>query len=176
MSDIKNYHTEEHSLSNGQVLMRNYTFEEAAVVVREMTDVLVLDLVEKGLVTNSVTLWIAYDHRFERESSKGTVRFPDCTNRSREIIDTVEALYRKIADPYTGIRRIEIIANKIKPEGYQQYTLFQDSIKAEKERHLQEAVLQVKKRYGKNAIMRGSNLLECSTYRERNNQVGGHRA
>ena len=176
MSDIKNYHTEEHSLSNGQVLMRNYTIEEAAVVVREMTDVLVLDLVEKGLVTNSVTLWIAYDHRFERESSKGTVRFPDCTNRSREIIDTVEALYRKIADPYTGIRRIEIIANKIKPEGYQQYTLFQDSIKAEKERHLQEAVLQVKKRYGKNAIMRGSNLLECSTYRERNNQVGGHRA
>ena len=73
-------------------------------------------------------------------------------------------------------RRIEIIANKITPEGYQQYTLFQDSIKAEKERHLQEAVLQVKKRYGKNAIMRGSNLLECSTYQERNNQVGGHRA
>ena len=68
MSDIKNYHTEEHSLSNGQVLMRNYTFEEAAVVVREMTDVLVLDLVEKGLVTTSVTLWIDYDHRFERET------------------------------------------------------------------------------------------------------------
>ncbi len=176
MSDIKNYHTEEHSLTNGQVLMRNYTFEEAAVVVREMTDVLVLDLVEKGLVTNSVTLWIAYDHRFEREPSKGTVRFPDRTNRSKEMIDTVEALYRKIADPHTGIRRIEIIANKITLEGYQQYTLFQDSIKAEKERHLQEAVLQVKKRYGKNAIMRGSNLLECSTYRERNNQVGGHRA
>lgn len=88
------------------------------------------------------------------------------------MIDTVEALYRKIADPHTGIRRIEIIANKITPEGYQQYTLFQNSIKAEKERHLQEAVLQVKKRYGKNAIMRGSNLLECSTYRERNNQVG----
>ena len=131
MSDIKNYRTEEHSLSNGQVLMRNYTFEEAAVVVREMTDVLVLDLVEKGLVTNSVTLWIAYDHRFERESSKGTVRFPDRTNRSREMIDTVETLYRKIADPHTGIRRIEIIANKITPEGYQQYTLFQDSIKAE---------------------------------------------
>ena len=97
-----------------------------------------------GLVTNSVTLWIAYDHRFEREPSKGTVRFPDRTNCSKEMIDTVEALYRKIADPHTGIRRIEIIANKITPEGYQQYTLFQDSIKAEKERHLQEAVLQVK--------------------------------
>ena len=105
-----------------------------------------------------------------------SLSIPDRTNRSKEMIDTVEALYRKIADPHTGIRRIEIIANKITPEGYQQYTLFQDSIKAEKERHLQEAVLQVKKRYGKNAIMRGSNLLECSTYRERNNQVGGHRA
>lgn len=160
----------------GGVAKSTTTLNLGVVVVREMTDVLVLDLVEKGLATNSVTLCIAYDHRFDRESSKGTVRFPDCTNRSKEIIDTVEALYRKIADPHTGIRRIEIIANKITPEGYQQYTLFQDSIKAEKERHLQEAVLQVKKRYGKNAIMRGSNLLECSTYRERNQQIGGHRA
>ena len=176
MSDIKNYHTEEHSLSNGQVLMRNYSFEEAVVVVREMTDVLVMDLLEKEMVTNSVTLWISYDYRFEREASKGTIRFSEYTNRSKEIIDEVENLYRKITDPCTGIRRIEIIANKIKPEEYEQYNLFQDFRQKEKERQLQEAVLQVKKRYGKNAIMRGSNLLECSTYRERNNQIGGHHA
>ena len=68
MSDIKNYHSEEHSLSNGQVLMRNYSFDEALVIVREMTDNLVLDLFEKGLVTSSLTLWIAYDHRYEHEA------------------------------------------------------------------------------------------------------------
>ena len=174
--DIKNYHTEEHSLSNGQVLMRNYSFEEAAVVVREMTDVLVLDLVSKGLITGSVTLWIAYDHRYERPSSHGTVRLTSLTNSSSTIMDEVDKLYQKITDRHTGIRRIEICANRVMPEGYLQYDLFTDPATVEKEKNLQQAILDVKKRYGKNAIMRGANLLDCSTYRERNNQIGGHRA
>ena len=174
--DIKNYHTEEHSLSNGQVLMRNYSFEEAAVVVREMTDVLVLDLVSKGLITGSVTLWIAYDHRYERPSSHGTVRLTSLTNSSSTIMDEVNKLYQKITDRHTGIRRIEICANRVMPEGYLQYDLFTDPAAVEKEKNLQQAILDVKKRYGKNAIMRGANLLDCSTYRERNNQIGGHRA
>ena len=176
MSDIKNYHSEEHSLSNGQVLMRNYSFDEALVIVREMTDNLVLDLFEKGLVTNSLTLWIAYDHRYEHEASKGTVKLERGSNSSKKIIDAVEDLYRRIADRYTGIRRIEVCANRVAPENYVQYSLFDDPKQTDKERHLQEAVLNVKQRYGKNAIMRGSNLLECSTYRERNEQIGGHRA
>lgn len=174
--DIKNYHTEEHSLSNGQVLMRNYSFEEAAVVVREMTDVLVLDLVSKGLITGSITLWIAYDHRYERPSSHGTVRLTSLTNSSITIMDEVDKLYQKITDRHTGIRRIEICANRVMPEGYLQYDLFTDPAAVEKEKNLQQAILDVKKRYGKNAIMRGANLLDCSTYRERNNQIGGHRA
>ena len=174
--DIKNYHTEEHSLSNGQVLMRNYSFEEAAMVVREMTDVLVLDLVSKGLITGSVTLWIAYDHRYERPSSHGTVRLTSLTNSSSTIMDEVDKLYQKITDRHTGIRRIEICANRVMPEGYLQYDLFTDPATVEKEKNLQQAILDVKKRYGKNAIMRGANLLDCSTYRERNNQIGGHRA
>lgn len=174
--DIKNYHTEEHSLSNGQVFMRNYSFEEAAVVVREMTDVLVLDLVSKGLITGSVTLWIAYDHRYERPSSHGTVRLTSLTNSSSTIMDEVDKLYQKITDRHTGIRRIEICANRVMPEGYLQYDLFTDPAAVEKEKNLQQAILDVKKRYGKNAIMRGANLLDCSTYRERNNQIGGHRA
>lgn len=176
MRDIKNYHSEEHSLSNGQVLMRNYTFEEAGVIVREMTDNLVLDLFEKGMVTNSVTLWIAYDHRYEHEASKGTVKLSKPTNSSSEIIEAVVELYQKIADRHTGIRRLDVCANRIAPESYIQYSLFDDPIQTDKERHLQEAVLSVKQRYGKNAIMRGANLLECSTYIERNNQIGGHRA
>ena len=85
-------------------------------------------------------------------------------------------LYLRIADRYTGIRRIEVCANRVAPESYVQYSLFDDPKQTDKERHLQEAVLNVKQRYGKNAIMRGSNLLECSTYRERNEQIGGHRA
>ena len=176
MSDIKNYHSEEHSLSNGQVLMRNYSFDEALVIVREMTDNLVLDLFEKGLVTSSITLWIAYDHRYEHEASKGTVKLERESNSSKKIIDAVEDLYLRIADRYTGIRRIEVCANRVAPESYVQYSLFDDPKQTDKERHLQEAVLNVKQRYGKNAIMRGSNLLECSTYRERNEQIGGHRA
>lgn len=176
MSDIKNYHTEEHSLSNGQVLMRNYSYEEAAVVVREMTDVLVLDLVEKGLITSSITLWVAYDHRMERPSSHGTLKLASPTNSSLTILDQVVELYRKIADRHTGIRRIEVTANRVTPEGYLQYDIFTNPIVIEKEKSLQKAILDVKKRYGKNAIMRCANLLVCSTYRERNEQIGGHRA
>ena len=141
MSDIKNYHSEEHSLSNGQVLMRNYSFEEALVIVREMTDNLALDLFEKGLVTSSLTLWIAYDHRYEHEASKGTVKLERESNSSKKIIDAVEDLYRRIADKYTGIRRIEVCANRVAPENYVQYSLFDDPKQTDKERHLQEAVL-----------------------------------
>ena len=91
-------------------------------------------------------------------------------------MDAVEKLYRKITDLHTGIRRVEISANKVLPESYIQYDLFSSPLFQEKERNLQKAVLEVKKRYGKNAIMRGVNLLDCSTYRERNNQIGGHKA
>lgn len=176
MSDIKNYRAEGHSLSNGQVLMRNYSFEEAVVIVREMTDVLVLDLAVKTLVTDSVTLHVSYDHKLNMPSSHGTVKFDYPTNSSRIIMDGIEQLYRQIVDRHTGIRRIEICANRVKEESYLQYDLFQKPEAVEKERSLQRAVLEVQRRYGKNAIMRGSNLLECSTYRERNGQIGGHRA
>lgn len=156
--------------------MRNYEFEEGAVIVREMTDVLVMDLIEKGLVTNSVTLWIAYDHRLEHESSKGTAKFAEATNSSSRIIHAVEQLYQRITDRHTGIRRVEICANRVVPESFIQYDLFSEPAQQEKERNLQRALLEIKKRYGRNAVMRGSNLLDCSTYRERNNQIGGHRA
>lgn len=116
--------------------MRNYSFEEAAVVVREMTDVLVLDLVSKGLITGSVTLWIAYDHRYERPSSHGTVRLTSLTNSSSTIMDEVDKLYLKITDRYTGIRRIEVCANRVMPEGYLQYDLFTDPEEIEKEKNL----------------------------------------
>ena len=176
MEDIKNYRAEGHSLSNGQVLMRNYSFEEGIVIAKEMTDVLSLDLVEKGLATSSVTLWIAYDHRFGREPTRGSAKFPDPTNSSKKLIGAVEQIYQETTDRHTGIRRVEIYAGKVFPETYCQYDLFSDPVEQDKEKRLQEAILRVKKRYGKNAIMRGTNLLKCSTYAERNNQIGGHKA
>lgn len=176
MRDIKNYHSTEHSLSNGQVLMRNYSFEEALVIIKEMTDVLVLDLVEKQLITDSVTIWVAYDHRSERPGVNGTVKFSMATNRSSLIIENTGRLFQSITDKHTPIRRLGVCANHVVSEDYLQYDLFSDPSEVEKEKNLQHAILDIKHRFGKNAIMRGMNLLPCSTYRERNMQIGGHKA
>ena len=176
MRDIKNYHSTEHSLSNGQVLMRNYSFEEALVIIKEMTDVLVLDLVEKQLITDSVTIWVAYDHRSERPGVNGTVKFSMATNRSSLIMENTGRLFQSITDKHTPIRRLGVCANHVVSEDYLQYDLFSDPSEVEKEKNLQHAILDIKHRFGKNAIMRGMNLLPCSTYRERNAQIGGHKA
>lgn len=176
MSDVKQFRSVDHSLSNGQVLMRNYDYREALVVIREMADVLVLDLVEKELVTESVSIWISYDHRFERPGSGGTVKLSKPTNSSEEILYAVEQLYLAIVDRHIGIRRLGVNANHVIKEGYLQYDLFTDPRKRDQEKRLQKAILYVKRRYGKNAIMRGVNLLDCSNYRLRNRQIGGHRA
>ena len=216
MSDIKNYHTEEHSLTNGQVLMRNYTFEEAAVVVREMTDVLVLDLVEKHLVTDQMVLTIGYDidnlsdparrsayhgevttDRYGRKVPKhghGTIHLADFTSSSAEIIEAAMTLYDRITSPALLIRRLNLSADHVIPENqvkkeetYEQLSLFSDPSKEEaekiqkeasreRERRLQTAMLAIKDRYGKNAILRGTDLEDGATTMERNNQIGGHKA
>ena len=176
MCDIKNYHSREHSLSTGQVLMRNYSFEEAVVVVKEMTDLLVLDLVSKNLITDSLSLRIAYDHKYEKPSSHGTIKLDYPTNSSKLIISSIEKLYHRIVDSFCGIRRIEICACKVRTEDYIQYNLFMNPQDTEKEKNLQNAITSIHKRYGKNAIMRGYNLLDYSTYRTRNGQIGGHKA
>lgn len=176
MQDIKNYQPTDHSLSNGQVLMRNYAFEEALVVVKEMADMLSLDLMDKGLVTDSITLRISYDHRFGISDTGGTVNLKKQSNNSGLIIQNVEQLYRATTDIYTGIRRINITANRVYPESCLQYDLFTDPVKAEKEQDIQQMVLAIKKRFGKNAILRGVNLLPCATTITRNQQIGGHHA
>lgn len=176
IKDIKAYRPVSSSLSSGQVLMRNYNFEEAKVIVKEMTDLLVLDLVRKELVTSSVTLHISYDHRFERPSSHASVNLGTPTNSTKTILAAIDKLYEQTADRYTGIRRVNIIFNNVEREEYMQFDLFTDPVLREKEQQIQKAMLSIRKRYGTNAIMRGCNLVSCSNFIERNGQIGGHRA
>ncbi len=215
---IKQYKPETNCLSSGQVLHCPYDYDKARLIVKEMTDSLVLDLVEKRLVTDQMTLAIGYDienlsnpdirQKYKGEitvdhygrkvprHAHGSVNLPKHTSSTRLIIDAVTELYDQIADQNLLIRRINVSANRLIAESaaqddsqtsYVQLDLFTDYDALEKqneadeaarkkERALQEAVLSVKKKYGKNAILKGMNLEEGATAIERNHQIGGHKA
>lgn len=215
---IKQYKPETNCLSSGQVLHCPYDYDKARLIVKEMTDSLVLDLVEKRLVTDQMTLAIGYDienlsnpdirQKYKGEitvdhygrkvprHTHGSVNLPKHTSSTRLIIDAVTELYDQIADQNLLIRRINVSANRLIAESaaqddsqtsYVQLDLFTDYDALEKqneadeaarkkERALQEAVLSVKKKYGKNAILKGMNLEEGATAIERNHQIGGHKA
>lgn len=194
MKDIKNYKPRSNSISSGQVLHQPYDFGKARLVVKEMTELLVLELVEKGMVTDNLTLSIGYDRsnvdegryqgeiiydRYERalpKSAHGTANLGAASSSTEKIMTAVLQLYDRIADRNLLVRRLNISANNLVEEKYKQYDLFTDPIKQEKERKIQEAMLNIKKKFGKNAILRGMNLEEGATTKERNEQIGGHKA
>ena len=176
MQDIKAYRPKNNSLGSGQVLSRDYNFEEGKLIAREMADLLCLELVDKGLVTASVTLHVGYSNLFGRKSAHGTVSMRGSTNSARQIISHTEALYERIVDGSTPIRRMTVTFNRVMDEAYRQYDLFTDPVVAEKERKIQKAVLDIKGRFGKNAILKGMNLKEGATTIERNCQIGGHKS
>lgn len=196
MEDIKNYKTSVNSLSSGQVLSCPYSTEKARIVVLEMTDMLVLDMVDKGVAAASVTLEIGYDRenvdkgtyngkihidRYGRrvpEKSHGTVRFGNYTSSSKEIIEMTCKLYDKIVDNNLTIRRITITANDVVSEDTvaEQLDLFTDIRSKEKEKRLQKASIEIKNKFGKNALLRGTSFMEGATAAQRNGQVGGHKA
>ena len=176
MKDIKNYHPSVQCLSSGQVLMRNYDPEEGIVIVKEMTDFLVMDMVEKKLMTDSVTLYLSYDHKSGETGSVGSVNLIYATGSSKRILGEIEKLYWNIVKRQGQLRRINITFNHVVKAEYFQYDLFRDIEEVEKEKSLQESILDIRKRYGKNAILRGCNLYECSNAVERNRQIGGHKA
>ena len=213
---VKQYKPEVNCVSSGQVLQSPYDYEKAKLIVREMTDLLVLDLVDKGLMTDQMVLTVGYDienlsnpeirkkytgevttDHYGRKVPKhahGTANLLRMTSSTKLITDAVMELYERIVNPDLLIRRVTIVANRLTQEGsvevndaYEQLTLFTDydALQKEreeerealsKERRLQEAMLSVKKRYGKNAMLKGMNLQEGATTIERNNQIGGHRA
>ena len=218
ISDIKAYRPESNSLSVGQVLAHPYPFDKARLVVREMTDALVLDMVKKGLACDQVVLTVGYDIEnladperrrryrgtvtrdwYGREVPKpahGSWNLEGYTSSTRRITEAMMALYDSIVDPALLVRRMYVIVNRVRNEtearaeaaaGSVQLDMFTDyeaqaredaarEAQRMKEHKQQQVVLAIKEKYGKNAILRGMNLEEGATQRERNKQVGGHRA
>ena len=216
IKDVKAYKPSTNSLSSGQVLTCPYDFDKGKLIVREMTELLVLDLVEKGLVTDQMVLTIGYDienlsdpdirkkytgevtiDHYGRKVPKhahGTANLGYQTSSTRRITSAMMKLYEEIVNPNLLIRRVNIAANHLVEEiavkekdAFVQLNLFTD-YEAErkknqeeeealkKEKRLQKAMLDVKKKYGKNAILKGTNLEEGATTIERNRQIGGHKA
>lgn len=175
IADIKSYVPKKNSFSSGQVLMRDYSPEECLTIVKEMADALTLDLVDKNCYAGSAGLHIGYSSKYEVDSSNGSVSFSTNTNSARIIIKEVEELYLSIVKNYP-VRRINLTFNNIINEVYVQYDFFTDPAETEKENKVAHAVLDIKKKYGKNSILRGMNFEEGATMRERNNQIGGHKS
>lgn len=176
ITDIKAYKPETNCLSSGQVLGCDYPFEDGKLIVKEMMDLLCLDLVEKKLVTRSVTLHVGYANRLNAPSAHGTASLSDETNSDLLLIPAVTSLYERIVNPQMPIKRINISCNNVIPEECHQYNFFTDAAELEKNRKVQEAVISIKHKFGKNAILKGMNLEEHATTRERNLQIGGHRS
>ena len=176
IADIKSYNSRTNCLSSGQVLMRDYSFEEGKLIVKEMMDLLCLDMVEKNIVTSSVTLQVGYSNALHVEHSRGTVTLDTETNADIIIIPAITKLYERIVNPLYPVRRIYITVNNVIPEEYSQYSLFADGESLEKNRRLQKAMIDIKNKYGKNAILKGMNLQKSSTAIERNRQIGGHKS
>ena len=135
-----------------------------------------LDLVEKNLVTHSVTLHIGYSNSYNAAPAHGTTSLNEDTNADILLVPAVESLYNRIVNPAYAIRRVSLTCNNVVPEEVHQYNFFSDSDLLDKNRKLQKAVIDIKHKFGKNAILKGMNLEENATTRERNNQIGGHRS
>ncbi len=214
MKDVKNFKPETNSLSSGQVLHCPYNYKQTKLIVKEMTDLLVLDLVEKNYVTNQLVLTIGYDvenltnpriknsyngeitlDRYGRKIPKhahGTINLKKQTSSTKIIMKAIDELYERIIDKNLLVRRINVVAcNLIKENEIQekkqdeQMSLFVDykkqeqentkeKIKRKQENNLQHAIIDIKKKYGKNAVLKAMNLEKDGTTIARNSQIGGH--
>ena len=196
MEDIKSYKTSANSLSTGQVLPRPYKFREARVVFQEMLDLLCADLFTKNLTTPALSWWVSYDHksleahpaysgpvkldfygRLHPAHHNGTVRLRGRTNALSMIAPAVLASFDAKTDHALLFRRLGICAADVRTDDSSfQLDLFTDCAALEKERRREAAILEVRKKYGANALLRGLNFQEGATAIERNTQIGGHRA
>ena len=175
IADIKSYKSFSHSLSSGQVLLRDYNYDDALLIVKEMADLLCLDLVSKGLVTDNVSLYIGYSKDTISHTS-GTSSMTVTTNSTTIITRHLVEIYNRTTNPMFPIRRVNISANNVVDEAFEQYDLFTSPTELERERKISRAIVEIKDKYGKDSIMKGMNLLEAGTTRERLHQIGGHKS
>ena len=176
MADIKAYRSKTNCLSSGQVLMRNYSFEEAEIIVIEMVDQLCRDMVEKAVITDSITLYVGYDNHLHT-STRGSTTVELTTNADSILVPAAVSLFRRIVNPLYPVRRINVTCNRLFPDnGTRQISFFDDTADLERNHTLQKTMLTIKHRFGKNAIIKGTSLQEAATARERNRQIGGHKS
>lgn len=176
IKDIKSYKPKANSITIGQVLMSDYPYEKARIVVNEMADELVLRLNREHLVTSSVSLSFRYANKYNMDFERGTVNFGRDTNLSDEIIPKVVNLFDKMMDRELEVRGFNISANNVnKDSGYIQISMF-DTKGMTNDNKMLSAVNDIKDKYGKSAIFKGMDLEEGATTLERNNQIGGHKS
>ena len=199
MADIKAYKPETKSLTQGQVLMRDYSFDEGRIVIREMVEQLALDLVKKKLLTESVTILAGYSNALHLPMTGGTASVPVPTNSESMLVDAVLELYDNVVRRDVPVRRFFAYCNKVTPDkGERQLSLFDnlaDTGKGRKDaeisagtgfssdndvqdtdRKIQTAMNDIKNKFGKNAIFKSADLQDCATQLDRNMQIGGHRS
>ena len=175
ISDIKNYRTHSKSVSFSQILPRDYSFNEARTVLHEMARNGAAELMKRKVITGKVAIFVGYTHD-EHPPTKGGVRLDAPTNLASFLIEAALALYERTTDTDTPIRRLGLIFENICDEGCEGYSLFANFDEVERERTLQHTVLDINERFGKNAVLTGTNYLPEGTQRERNGFIGGHRA
>ena len=196
MADIKNYRSDGHSLSNGQVLPRPYKYREARLVFMEMVEALCCDMFAANLVTRGCTWWVSYDYksleecpyyegpvipdfygRLHPKHRNGTVRLKTLTNSLQVIRQPLVKQFHEKTDHRLLYRRLGVCANDVTEDmGIYQMDMFTDYDALERDRKLMAAMQAVRRRYGANAVFKGMNLLEGATALERNRQIGGHKA
>ncbi|MEY8423594.1 DNA repair protein [Lachnospiraceae bacterium 38-14] len=176
IEDIKSYVPKHNSLSSSQVLLRDYSFEEGGLILKEMTDNLCLSMLEKGVAARSVSLSVGYSYETEIKPASGTVSMHHPENSYMVLIPYLLNLYERITRRDKPIRKFTLTCSTVPEEGYRQYNLFSHDGRIDRDKKLQRAALEIKHRYGKNALFRGMDLLEAGTARERNNQIGGHKS
>jgi len=176
IADIKAYKSRSSSIGSGQVLGCDCDYEGGKLILKEMADLLCLELVDKGLVTDSLTLHVGYNRSYGKKSAHGTISMTVTTSSASQIMDYAVRLYENIVDRSTPIHRFSLTFNNVVDEAYEQYDLFCDPAKMEREHKMQKAMLEIKEKFGKNAILKGMNLQEGATTMERNRQIGGHKS
>ena len=173
IEEIHAYTPSENSIGSSQILPADYSFEDARLILKEMIELLVLEMIDLGAMANAVSLSVGYSKAGEK-SSGGSRKLKDFTNSERQLRKVLLALFEETTEKTVPIRRIGISFNHLTAPEYVNMDLFSEVVRDEKEQKKNQAILAIKKKYGKNAILKGMNFQEKATTRERNKLIGGH--